>query len=455
MWGETVRLLSVRGAALVVVMTSSVGCGGDVENAGAVSPASGGAGGAPGKVTTDCDSAIAAGPEHTCALNRDGAVFCWGDNGFGNLGHEPPPWTLASPVDVPRLERDVVEISAGAHHTCARKRDGTVWCWGTNVVGALGIEPCTYVGSATPVEVSALGDGVVQVSAGFRHNCARKSDGTLWCWGYNDFGILGDGTLGTPDRCGPTPVQVSALGSSVARVTAGDAHTCALKTDGTVWCWGDHRDGQLGEGTTGIEGKPLPVQVTALGNAVMQIAAGSFHTCAIKDDGTLWCWGGNQNGELGDGTMSGEDCGGTPCRPMPVQVSALGADVVHVAAGRTSTCARTTDGMLFCWGDNSFGELGDGTADGEPCGSAVSGLPDPVCKPSPVPVTALGETVGSVNLDLQVCATKPDGTLFCWGRNNVGQLGAGTISEGGCQCMASPVEVVGLGASIGAACREH
>jgi alpha-tubulin suppressor-like RCC1 family protein len=183
----------------------------------------------------------------------------------------------------------------------------------------------------------------------------------------------------------------------------------------------------------------------------MQFAAGGWHTCAIKSDGTLWCWGRNGSGELGDGTMSGEDCVGTPCQPTPVQVDPLAAGFVHVAASEGTTCARTTDGLLSCWGLNGAGQLGDGTIDGEPCGSASNSL----CKPLPGPVTALGKTVGTFDLEGHVCATKPDGTLFCWGPNNFGQIGDGTISDTGCLCKPSPVEVVGLGAPIRAACRER
>lgn len=458
------RILSVRSAALAVAITTSVvGCGGNVESA------SGGAGGAPGGVTSDCDAAIAVGLSHTCALNRDGAVFCWGDNTYGQLGHERQPQPEASPVAVTALQRDVVEISAGWYHTCARKRDGTVWCWGDDQMGQLGTAPgpwCTGVAgsSFTLTQVSALGDGVVQISAGRAHNCALKSDGTLWCWGYNEFGTLGDGTLGTvgeaneANYCKATPVQVSALGSSVVRVVAGYYHTCALKNDGTLWCWGDNSYGELGDGTT--EGelcglsfacKPFPVQVAALGNTVMQVAAGDWHTCAIKSDGTLWCWGRNDYGTLGDGTMSGEDCGGTPCRPVPVPVTALGAAGIVVAATGGTTCARTADGLLSCWGGNAVGQLGDGTISGEPCGP-TSGS---VCKPSPVPVTALGKTVGTVAVGGHSCATKPDGTLWCWGSNRSGELGDGTISDTGCMCKPSPVEVIGLGATVGAACRER
>ena len=137
----------------------------------------------------------------------------------------------------------------------------------------------------------------IEVKVGGYHACARKLDGTLWCWGYNTDGELGDGTTDSPK---PWAVRVSALGTTVAEVAAGDGHTCARKQDVTLWCWGDNAHGELGDGTTASP-KPSPVQVSALDTSVAQVAAGSYHTCAIKQDGTLWCWGDNQYGQLGIG----------------------------------------------------------------------------------------------------------------------------------------------------------
>jgi hypothetical protein len=188
-----------------------------------------------------------------------------------------------------------------------------------------------------------------EVTAGYYHTCARKQDGTLWCWGNNYHGQLGDGTTASPK---PSPVQVTALGTSAVEVAPGYFYTCARKQDGTLWCWGCNSGGKLGDGTT--TGTPSPVQVTALGTSAVEVAASFSHTCARKQDGTLWCWGDNYYGQLGDGTTVWP-------KTSPVQVAALGASAVEVAAGEAHTCARKGDGTLWCWGNNYYGQLGDGT----------------------------------------------------------------------------------------------
>ncbi|MBI4704415.1 MAG: hypothetical protein HY744_25195 [Deltaproteobacteria bacterium] len=203
--------------------------------------------------------------------------------------------------------------------------------------------------------------GVVAVAAGGDYTCAVKADGTLWCWGWNQYGQLGDGT--TQDK--PLPTQVSALGTSAVAVAAGADHTCAVKADSALWCCGWNQYGQLGDGTT--QDKPLPTQVKALGTSAVAVAAGWLHTCAVKADGTLWCWGHNEYGQLGDGT--------TQDKPLPTQVSALGTSAIAVAAGRAHTCAIKKDGALWCWGRNDYGQLGNGTTQS---------------KSSPVQVSALG-----------------------------------------------------------------
>ena len=281
---------------------------------------------------------LAAGDDHTCARKTDGTLWCWGSNTDGQLG-DGNIGAKASPVQVGALGTLVAEVAAGVGHTCARKTDGTLWCWGQNFQGQLG--DGDIVDKASPVQVSALGTLVAEIAAGRLHTCARKTDGTLWCWGSNIDGQLGDGTAGNK----PSPVQVGALGTLVAEVAAGVGHTCARKTDGTLWCWGLNFQGQLGDGTTGD--KSSPVQVGALGTLVAEIAAGNLHTCARKTDGTLWCWGNNDHGQLGDGTSKSKS--------SPVQVGALGTLVAEVAAGGNHTCARKTDGTLWCWGTDGTG----------------------------------------------------------------------------------------------------
>ena len=240
------------------------------------------------------------------------------------------PFGKPSPVEVTTLGTSVVEVSTGGlYHACARKADNTVWCWGWNGAGQLG--DGTMVDKALPIQVTALGTGTVEIAARAGSTYVRKGDGTVWGWGSNAAGPLGDGTL---------PIQVSGLGTGIVQISAGGDHTCARNGDGTLWCWGANDDGQIGDGTKVFA--PSPVQVTALGTSVIEVSAGGGYTCARKGDGTLWCWGHNAEGELGDGT--------TLDKPSPVQVTALGTAVVEVAADDWHTCARIADGTVWCRG---------------------------------------------------------------------------------------------------------
>jgi alpha-tubulin suppressor-like RCC1 family protein len=283
---------------------------------------------------------VSTGEFHTCARKTDGTLWCWGYDADGELGDG----TTNGSFPPEQVSTNVAQVSTGYLHTCAVKSDGSVWCWGQNGSGQLGDGTTTT--RTSPVPVMGLGGPVTQVSAGDDHTCALKSDGTVWCWGGNVLGQLGDGT--TSGRA--TPAAVPALGSAVVEVSANDQFACARKTDGTLWCWGGNTDGELGNGT--LNNATTPVQVTALGNSVAEVSAGDNGGCALKTDGSLWCWGSNFHGNVGDGT--------TTRRLSPVPVTTLGNSVVEVSCG-VHTCARKTDGTVWCWGFNSNGQLGDGT----------------------------------------------------------------------------------------------
>jgi alpha-tubulin suppressor-like RCC1 family protein len=245
------------------------------------------------------------------------------------------------------LDAHVASVSAGSTGACVVKTDSSLWCWGDNSNGELGDGTKTL--RAAPVVVTGFSTGgAASVSAGYTyHTCAVKTDGSLWCWGYNWCGQLGDGTK--TDRS--TPVMVTGFSSGVASVSARGSFTCAVKTDGSLWCWGENYYGQLGDGT--ITQRLTPVMVTGLSSGVAAVATGGEHTCAVKTDGSLWCWGWNQFGQLGDGTKTN--------RSTPAVSPGLSAGVASVAAGEASTCAVKTDGSLWCWGSNQDGWLGDGT----------------------------------------------------------------------------------------------
>jgi len=267
---------------------------------------------------------------------------------------------------------DAVAISAGGTHGCALKRNGTVWCWGGDWTGALGdggVAHQTCLNgdcSPTPVQVSGLTNAVA-VSAGEGHNCALRADGTAWCWGDNSRAELGDGLFvhqaGAFGDCSPTPVQVSGLTNAVA-VSAGGGHSCALRADGTAWCWGDDHYAELGDGGVAhpacLNGdcSPTPVEVSGLTNAVA-VSAGGGHSCALRADGTAWCWGDNRQGALGDGALQHHACHDGDCASTPVHVSGL-TGVASISAGYLSSCALGADGTAWCWGDNRSRQLGDG-----------------------------------------------------------------------------------------------
>ncbi|WP_304350047.1 putative Ig domain-containing protein [Comamonas testosteroni] len=188
----------------------------------------------------------------------------------------------------------------------------------------------------------------VQIAAGGFHSCAVTTAGAVKCWGYNSDGQLGDGTTTSQN----TPVAVSGLGGGVASVTGGTSHTCAVTTAGAVKCWGNNGSGQLGDGTTTSQN--TPVAVSGLGGGVASVTGGTYHSCAVTTAGAVKCWGYISDGQLGDAT--------TTQRNTPVAVSGLGGGVASVTSGYSHTCAITTAGAVKCWGYNSDGQLGDGTA---------------------------------------------------------------------------------------------
>jgi len=288
-------------------------------------------------------AAVASGAYHSLALANDGKVWAWGKNDQGQLGDG----TLSEnhvPKQVVGLS-NIISIAAGFDYSLALKNDGTVWAWGGNMWGTLG--DGSYTNRWQPVQVNNL-SGVIFITAGTEHCLALKSDGTVWSWGWNAAGCLGDGSAVAKRS---TAAPISALSGITAIAANGSFHALALKNDGTVWTWGDNFYGQLGDGTF-IE-KSIPVQLASLTN-IAAIGTGERHSFAMRTDGSLWAWGWNGNGQLGvDFTFSFS-------QNSPVNVTLL-SGVKRIAGGSFHSLAQRIDGSVYTMGNNVYGQLGDGT----------------------------------------------------------------------------------------------
>ncbi len=287
-------------------------------------------------------------------------------------------------------------VTAGGYHTFAIGSDGTLWAWGRNGDGQLG-DGTTNL-SSVPKQVAS---GYSAIAAGSKHTLALKPDRTLWAWGFNAYGQLGDGTLTNRNSPG-------SIGSGFSSVSAGELHSVALKSDGSLWAWGFNYYGQLGDGTT--TDSSAPVRIGTDSNFI-SVAAGYQHTVALKSDGSLWAWGLNSSGQLGDGTRTN--------RNSPVLV---GTGFLSVAAGQAHTVALKTDGSLWAWGSNANGQLGIGS-------TTITSQNTPV-------QVATGFSLVTVGAAHTV-ALKADNTLWAWGYNkDFGQLGDGSLVN-----QASPVQI--------------
>ena len=284
-------------------------------------------------------------------------------------------------------------ISAEVEHTLALKQDGTVWAWGNNSFGQLGNG--TRQRSTTPVKTLLL-TNITMVAAGRFHSVALKSDGTVWTWGYNQDGELG---YTTPGQFSETPQQVTSL-SNITAIAAGSNHSIALKNDGTVWAWGVNSVGSLGDGTT--TKKTTPVQVRDL-TGVVSVVASDGHNLAIKNDDTIWAWGYSFFGQLGDGS--------TTNRTRPVQIALT--NVKLISAGAKNSAAIKNDGTIWAWGLNSEGQVIGETAPAVPIPKHLTSLSD----------------VDVIAAHHHFTILKKDGSVWTWGFNNVGQLGNGTTTN--------------------------
>ncbi len=332
---------------------------------------------------------VAAGGDFTMVLKGDGTVYAWGDNTNGQLGAENQYDNQKERAEVGQIPglSGVTAIAAGPGYALALKNDGTVYAWGDNAYGQLGngTKTETYV----PAQVTGLTD-VIQISAGRLHSAAVTEDGSLYMWGNNNRGQLGDGT--TDEHL--IPVRISGL-PAVYEAAAGGSHTAVAAENG-IYAWGDNTYGQLGDGTRTRRFSPVK---TNLSGQIQHIAAGLSHTAAVRSDGTVYTWGDNASGQLGDGTVTDS--------VHPAIVSGLPA-VQAISAGEAFCAAITEDGEVYTWGDNSYGQLGDGTT-----------------QSSALPVQTIDiENVEQISAGKQhAIAVSKANALFAWGSNSHYQIG--------------------------------
>jgi alpha-tubulin suppressor-like RCC1 family protein len=381
---------------------------------------------------TDLSGRISAGQLHTCALDARGYAYCWGLNNRGQLGNNS---TVGTPTPV-RVETGLQfqMISAGSVHTCAiATGNQRVYCWGFTASGRIGNGVSDRTNATTPQEVSDE-SGYQFIDVGGSHTCGITLSNQVKCWGPNDYGQLGTAETGQCDigpNCASIPVAAQST-EKFSNVAVGRFHTCAVTTGGQVYCWGDNEDGELGAASLTSGGCPafgsgsslcsmVPLKVGLPQEEMFtKVVAGLDHTCALARSGRLYCWGGNNLGQIGDGS--------TTDRSAPVMVMASAG---QVDAGGYQTCALA-GGPLYCWGDNSAGQLGDG-------GTTSMSSPERITLQLPVRVVALGQThTCSVNVSPDLA----DGGIYCWGLNNNGQLGAASTEICGTRaCSTHPLRI--------------
>jgi alpha-tubulin suppressor-like RCC1 family protein len=351
---------------------------------------------------------IAAGWNHVCAVTGEGGVMCWGNNENGQLG-DGSRTDRTKPTEVKGLNAKVVALTAGLGHTCALTADGGVKCWGRNKSGQLGNGSDQRTSDV--VDVAGLGSGVVAIAAGDDHTCALTAQGAVLCWGFNNFGQLGDGTYDFRTA----PIAIDRLSSGTSGIAAGSGHTCAVNGGG-VLCWGNNDMGQLGDGSD-TPSRAAPGAVSGLSGGIAALTGKGSHTCVLTASGAVQCWGYNKFGQLGDGTADN--------RSTPVALTGVDGAISALVAGWNHTCSLTTGGVLKCWGWNFYGQLGDGST---------------ANRRQPIDVTGLsGKPVAITGGGGHTCAVLEDGSVSCWGWNERGQLGNRSNQD-----SVVPVKIIGI-----------
>jgi len=376
---------------------------------------------------------VSGGSYHSLALSSSGAVYAWGWNGSGQLGngttadsHIP---VAVKVVGTPMAGKNITQISAGGSfndgHSLARASDGTVYAWGRGVYGQLGNG--TTTDSNVPVAVKTVGtpmEGkkIIQVSTKVWYSLALASDGTVYAWGLNGSGQLGDGTI----THSSTPVAVKTIGTpmegkTIVEIAAGASHSLALASDGKIYVWGGNAYGQFGNGVT-TTSSVVPVAVKTVGTPmdnkkIIQIHAGYYHSLALASDGTVYAWGQNTYGQLGNNTMINANA---PVSVQTIGTPMAGKIIIQLAAGNSQSVALASDGTIYAWGWNMYGQLGNGTTVDTriPVAVKVTGTP------------MAGKVIAQVAAsNAHTLAVASDGTVYDWGWNQYGQLGNNTTTN--------------------------
>jgi alpha-tubulin suppressor-like RCC1 family protein len=358
---------------------------------------------------------IAAGNAHVLFLCADSTVRSWGLNTSGQLGNGTTVNTNTV-IKINALSAITAVGAGGADHSIVLCADSTVWTWGINNNAQLG--DSTLINRNIPGQVHGPGNvGFLnQVAAlakghAHHHNLVILNDSSVWGWGFNNKGQLGDSTL--IDR--RTPVQTK-IPTRITRVALGDVHSLAIDKDSSLWTWGHNSSGQLGDST--IINQVIPVKLTRI-SQVVDISGGEIFSIALKNDSTVWTWGYNFYGQLGDGTNTNS--------LVPIQVAGL-SGIVSVAAGQEHSLALKNDGTVWGWGLNYYGQLGDSTG---------------TDRWNPVQVKHLTDVVEITGGGYNSYAVKNDGSVWAWGMGSFGQLGNGTQGDPSCYCNRMPVQVWG------------
>ncbi|HKP50147.1 MAG TPA: hypothetical protein VJU17_09055 [Gemmatimonadales bacterium] len=356
---------------------------------------------------------LAAGVFHTCGLTANGAAYCWGFNGAGQLGNAT---TAGSTTANPTPEAVVggiafASLTAGFQHTCGLTSAGVAYCWGDNTYGQLGNSAnvgVQFQENPTPLLVDGNLTFTV-LEAGVDHTCGLTAQGVMYCWGNNRLGQLGTATNNLTTTPNQTPTAVPG-GLTFIGIAGGTLHTCGIATGGSVYCWGENTKGQLGNSTDiGQENVPHPTPVLVQGlPALVSLDAGGYHNCGLTSAGAAWCWGDNFVGHL-SGTTD-------PVSATPVAVSG-GLVFTSIDVGGGQSCGLTSAGTMYCWGGNLLGQLGTSTNFG-------------TNNPNYSPIAVSGLTFATIAANsAHTCGVTAAGQAWCWGFNRYGQLGNTTNND--------------------------